>query len=83
MKTRKLIDRIRALFDDDLRASQKNREALEEVLKQLRSKEKKFRAELELETSKEKRKKLELKIELVHSQRKKGIKQLKEAQRSE
>ncbi|RDE22480.1 hypothetical protein DV711_07690 [Motiliproteus coralliicola] len=82
MKTRKLIDRIRALFDDDLRSSQKNREALEEVLKQLRSKEKKFEAELQQEPSPERREKLEMKIKLVRSQRKKGIEKLKQAQQS-
>ncbi|WP_421869047.1 hypothetical protein [Motiliproteus sp.] len=82
MKTRKLIDRIRALFDDDLRSSQQNREALEAVLKQLRRKEKKFQAELEQESSPERRQKLELKINLVRSQRKKGIEKLKQAQQS-
>ena len=82
MKTRKLIDRIRALFDDDLRSSQQNREALEAVLKQLRKKEKKFQAELEQESSPERRQKLELKINLVRSQRKKGIEKLKQAQQS-
>ena len=80
MKTKKLINRIRAFFDSDLRTSRKNRKALAEVLKQLKRKEKKLTAELALEQDPVKRDKLRLKIELVHSQRKKGVEQLKQAQ---
>lgn len=80
MKTRKLIDRIRALFNEDLRSSHNTQQALLEVLEKLRRKEKKLCAQLESEQDAEKRKRLQLKIDLVHSQRKKGIDKLKQVQ---
>ncbi len=79
MKTKKLIDRIRAIFDEDLRNNQQLQQSLNEVLEKLRLKEKKILAELEHEPNAGRREALQLKIDLVHSQRKKGIALLKAA----
>jgi hypothetical protein len=83
VKTRKLIDRIRALFNEDLRNSHKIQQALHEVLEKLRKKEKKLCALLEAEQDADKRERLQMKIDLVHSQRKKGIDKLKQVQQAE
>ncbi|MEH6470070.1 MAG: hypothetical protein V7752_02360 [Halopseudomonas sp.] len=80
MKTKKLINRIRAMFDADIRNNQQTQQSLNEVLEQLRLKEKKMLAELEREQNSARRDKLQLKIDLVHSQRKKGIALLRQAQ---
>lgn len=83
MKTKKLIDRFRALFDEDLRNSHQTQQALHEVLEKLRKKEKKLQQQLETEHDSAKREQLQIKIDLVHSQRKKGVEKLKQAQRGE
>lgn len=80
MKTKKLMDRIRAIFDVDLRDNQQMQASLNEVLEKLRLKEKKMQAELEHERNAGRREALQLKIDLVHSQRKKGIAMLRQAQ---
>ena len=80
MKTKKLIDRVRAMFDEDLRNNHQVQESLNEVLEKLRLKEKKMLAELEHEHNPGRREALQLKIDLVHSQRKKGIAMLRQAQ---
>ena len=80
MKTKKLMDRIRAIFDVDLRDNQQMQVSLNEVLEKLRLKEKKMLAELEHEHYAGRREALQLKIDLVHSQRKKGIAMLRQAQ---
>ncbi|MEH6650474.1 MAG: hypothetical protein V7707_10655 [Motiliproteus sp.] len=80
MKTRKLIERIKALFDADLRLSLNKQQSLHQVLEQLRLKQKKLQAELLHEQDSQRRDKLQLKIDLVHSQRKKGLILLKQAQ---
>lgn len=80
MKTKKLIDRIRAIFDVDLRNNRQMQESLNEVLEKLRLKEKNMLAELEHELNADRRESLQLKIDLIHSQRKKGIAMLRQAQ---
>ncbi|MFT6914331.1 MAG: hypothetical protein ACJAWL_000627 [Motiliproteus sp.] len=80
MKTKKLLERIRALFDVDLRDNLEMQASLTKVLEKLRLKQKKFQAELELEHDVDRREALQLKIDLVHSQRKKGIAMLRQAQ---
>lgn len=80
MKTRKLIEQIKALFDADLRLSLSKQQSLHQVLEQLRRKEKKLQAELLHQQDPQRRDKLQLKIDLVHSQRKKGLVLLKQAQ---
>ena len=80
MKTRKLIEQIKALFDADLRHSLNKQQSLHQVLEQLRRKEKALQAELLYQQDPQRRDKLQLKIDLVHSQRKKGLVLLKQAQ---
>ncbi len=82
MKTKKLIERVRALFDADLRDNLKTQRSLHEVLEALRAKEKKLQTNLLSEQRPEKRDKIQLKIDLVHSQRKKGLALLKQVQSS-
>ncbi len=79
MKTRKLIARIKAFFDSDLRNDQQERESLKEVLDKLKKKELELRSRLASEQDPAAREKLETKINLVHSQRKKGVGLLKAA----
>ncbi len=80
MKTKKLVDRIRAIFNEDLRNNHQLQAALSEVLEKLRLKEKSMLAELEHELNADRREALRLKVDLVHSQRKKGIAMLRQAQ---
>jgi hypothetical protein len=80
VKTKKLIDHIRALFNADLRNNLNKQQSLRDVLEQLRAKEKKLQAEIQYEQDPERRDKLQLKANLVHSQRKKGVALLKQAQ---
>ncbi len=80
MKTKKLVNRIRAIFDQDLRNNQQLQLSLNEVLEKLRLKQKKLQAEFERECNASCREALQLKIDLVHSQRKKGIAMLRQAQ---
>ncbi|MFT5719744.1 MAG: hypothetical protein ACI9W6_000032 [Motiliproteus sp.] len=80
MKTKKLLERIRAFFDVDLRDNLQMQASLTKVLEKLRLKQKKIQAELELEQDADRREALQLKIDLVHSQRKKGIAMLRRAQ---
>ncbi|WP_210396532.1 hypothetical protein [Motiliproteus sediminis] len=78
MKTRKLLARIRAFFDQGAADSRESQQALREVLEKLKRKERKLRHNLDLERNPEKRSQLEQKILLVHSQRSKGLQLLKE-----
>lgn len=60
MKTKKLIDRIRALFDADLRHSLNKQQSLHEVLEQLRAKEKKLQADMEFEQDPDRRERMQI-----------------------
>ncbi len=77
VKTRKLISRIKELFDRDLRDDRKKVESLKAVLEQLRKKELTLKAHLAREKDGKERSKLEKKLLLVHQQRKKGLMLLK------
>ena len=77
MKTKKLLSKIRAFFDSDLRDVQRQTDSLREVLDKLKKKETVLKSRLENEHDPKDRKKLEKKIILVHSQRKKGLDLLK------
>ncbi|OMH30310.1 hypothetical protein [Motiliproteus sp. MSK22-1] len=77
MKTKKLLSKIRAFFDSDLRDVQRQTDSLREVLDKLKKKETVLKSRLENEHDPKARKKLEKKISLVHSQRKKGLDLLK------
>ena len=77
MKTKKLLDKIRAFFDSDLRDVQREVDSLKEVLDKLKKKETALKARLEQEHDVKDRNKLEKKINLVHSQRKKGLELLR------
>ncbi len=77
MKTRKLLEKLHLLFDADLRAKQRKREALKEVLAELKHKERKWQERLDGEQDPERRREIEKKVALIHSQRTKGLALLK------
>lgn len=78
MKTKKLIQRLKALFDRGVAENREAQNALREVLEQLKKKERKLQAELEHAQDPKRRTELERKIALVHSQRSKGLQLLKQ-----
>ncbi len=77
MKTRKLLEKLHLLFDADLREKKRKREALKEVLAELKQKERKWQEKLEREQDRERRLDIEKKVALIHSQRTKGLALLK------
>lgn len=80
MKTRKLLKRLQSLLDSELRAQEKQQEAIKSVLDDLREKEQHFRAKLEAAEDDEHREKYQRKIAVCHAQRSKGLEVLRELQ---
>jgi hypothetical protein len=78
MGSKKLLKKLTDFFDLDVRARQKRKDELNELLSRLKIKEEELKTERDLETDEKQKSHLDKKIDLVHSQRKKGITLLKE-----
>jgi hypothetical protein len=78
MGSKKLLKKLTDFFDLDVRARQKRKDELNELLSRLKIKEEELKTERDLETDEKQKSDLDKKIDLVHSQRKKGITLLKE-----
>jgi len=78
MKTKKLLQRIKAFFSQGVADSRDSQRALREVLEQLKRKERMLRTALDREVNGKRRAELERKIALVHSQRSKGLQLLRD-----
>lgn len=78
MKYSKLIKRLNALFDPDLRAHQRKKRSIKDGLKKIRHKQKELEAKLENASDGKDRKKLEEKISILIAQRAKGLELLRE-----
>ncbi len=78
MKKKKLLKKLQNFFDLDERRRNAQRRDLIKILKKLKIKENKLRAELAAETNQEKKAKLHKELDIIYAQRKKGIKLLRE-----
>jgi 16S rRNA C1402 (ribose-2'-O) methylase RsmI len=78
MGRKKLLQKLSEFFDMDVRARDKRKEELNDLLSRLKQKEVALKKELEKETDEDRKAKLEQKIDVVHTQRKKGLVMLKE-----
>ncbi len=74
MKTKELLEKMKALLSADQRKQIARYESLEKVLGKLEAKEAKFRGKLDVEQDEELRGELVRKIEVIEAQRKKGAK---------
>jgi len=78
MGRKKLLQKLSAFFDMDVRARDKKKEELNDLLSRLKQKEMELKQELETELDEHIKSKIAQKIDLVHTQRKKGLNMLKE-----
>lgn len=83
MGRKKLLKKLADFFDLDVRARQKRKDELNELLSRLKEKEGELKQEREFEMDVKEIKSLDKKIDLVHNQRKKGITMLKEIKEEE
>ncbi len=72
MKTKKLLQKIKALLSADRRAQLAKYDSLEDVLEKLSAKEVAFREKLDGEEDEEQRREILRKLEVIEAQRKKG-----------
>ena len=72
MKTKKLLQKIKALLSADQRAQLAKYDSLQEVLGKLMAKEVAFREKLDEEDDEERRREILRKLEVIEAQRKKG-----------
>ncbi len=72
MKTKKLLQKIKALLSADQRAQLAKYDSLQEVLGKLKAKEVAFREKLDEEDDEERRREILRKLEVIEAQRKKG-----------
>jgi len=82
MKTRKLLAKLANFMDKDRNVQSDELAAIREVLKKLKTKERKLREKLEANTDEEERKELQGKLEVVHAQRIKGLERVMEIRES-
>ena len=80
MKTRKLLSKLTEFISAERRAQVQHIKSIKGVLKELKSKERKFQEKLEHEKDPEQREEIESKLRVIHAQRKKGIAILRELQ---
>jgi hypothetical protein len=73
MKTRKLLEKLKAFFNADLRERHEKEDSLREILDKLAAKERKYERQLEEEKDSGKRRELEKKLHLIRNQRRKGL----------
>jgi len=78
MGRKKLLKKLTEFFDMDVRAREKRKEELNDLLARLKLKESELKEALEKEPDEQLKAELAQKIDLVHTQRKKGVKMLKE-----
>ncbi len=83
MGRKKLLQKLSEFFDMDVRARDKRKEELNDLLARLKQKEVELKQELEKERDEQVRAKLAQKIDVVHTQRKKGVAMLKELRSEE
>ncbi len=78
MGRKKLLQKLAEFFDMDMRARDKRKEELNDLLARLKQKEVELKQEMENTRDSDARNKLAQKIDVVHTQRKKGLAMLKE-----
>lgn len=78
MGRKKLLQKLSEFFDMDVRARDKRKEELNDLLARLKQKEVALKQEMEQTPDEKYRQKLAQKIDVVHTQRKKGLSMLKE-----
>jgi predicted metal-dependent enzyme (double-stranded beta helix superfamily) len=78
MGKKKLLEKLRAFFDQDAQDREANLEDLKEVLKKLKKKEKQLKAECEAEADEERKQVICKEVSILHAQRKKGLRLLQE-----
>jgi hypothetical protein len=78
MKTKELLEKMKALLSADQRKQIAKYESLEKVLGKLETKEVALRGKLNVEDDEERREELVRKIEVIEAQRKKGAELKKE-----
>jgi predicted nucleic acid-binding Zn-ribbon protein len=78
VKYSKLIKKLSALFDPDLRAHQRKKSKIKEGLKNIRHKQKELEKKLAATDSELEQRQLQEKISILTAQRAKGLELLKE-----
>ncbi len=78
MKQKKLLEKLKAFFDSDVRERDKQKSDIKDVLKKLKKKERNLKEKLDAEDDVEKCNRIQQKIDVVYAQRRKGIKLIKE-----
>jgi predicted nucleic acid-binding Zn-ribbon protein len=77
MKPSKLVKKLKGLLNFEEQKRQRHRDELQQLLKQMKKKEKSLKEKLAAETDPSRRNRLEKEVGILHAQRKKGLKVFK------
>lgn len=78
MKAKKLLARLNAFMDADLRTQQEEMKSIRKVLKELKEKERKLQKKIEKPEAAEAREALQLQLDVIYAQRRKGLDRVRE-----
>jgi molybdopterin biosynthesis enzyme MoaB len=83
MKIAKMLKKLKAFIDNDVKQQEEQKWSIKIILKNLKKKQHKLKVKLKHEPIKDKREAIEKELDIIFVQRKKGIKALKALQQEE